>query len=167
VTGLRGLFLSDFFIIGGQFDWRLTDDDALSENHIRLGDAGDGPTGYLWFEVQDRPETPLTLARKRFYIHHLSVQAGARRHGIASALLRHVEAEALSGGITNIALDTWAANESARGFTPFNLSLSKRLIRLWVKMRRPGAGSRPLRVRHTEHALRLSHCASDVGFRLR
>jgi ribosomal protein S18 acetylase RimI-like enzyme len=106
---------------------------ALSENHIRLADSGDGPIGYVWFEVQDRPETPLTLARKRIYIHHLSVQAGARRHGIASALLRRVEAEALADGITNIALDTWAANGSARGFfesrgfTPFNFSLGRRL----------------------------------------
>jgi hypothetical protein len=56
---------------------------ALSENHIRLADSGDGPNRYVWFEVQDCPETPLTLARKRIYIHHLSVQAGARvgRHG--------------------------------------------------------------------------------------
>ena len=106
---------------------------ALSENHIRLADSCDGPNGYVWFEVQDRPETPLTLARKRIYIHHLSVQAGARRHGVASALLRQVEAEALAGGITNIALDTWAANGSARsffeacGFAPFNFSLGKRL----------------------------------------
>jgi len=106
---------------------------AVSENHIRLADSGDGPNGYVWFEVQDRPETPLTLARKRIYIHHLSVQPEVRRHGIASALLRQVEAEALIGGITNIALDTWAANGSARsffeacGFTAFNLSLGKRL----------------------------------------
>ena len=106
---------------------------ALSENHIRLADGGDGPNGYVWFEVQERPETPLTLARKRIYIHHLSVQGRARRHGIASALLRQVEAEALIRGITSIALDTWAANGSARsffearGFTPFNLSLGKRL----------------------------------------
>jgi hypothetical protein len=47
--------------------------------------------------------------------------------------LRQVEAEALIAGITNIALDTWAANGSARsffearGFTPFNLSLGKQL----------------------------------------
>ena len=60
---------------------------AVSENHIRLADSGDGPNGYVWFEMQVRPETPLTLARKRIYIHHLSVQAAARRHGIASALL--------------------------------------------------------------------------------
>jgi ribosomal protein S18 acetylase RimI-like enzyme len=111
------------------FDAKL----ALPENHIRLADSGEGPNGYVWFEVQDRPEEPLTLARKRIYIHHLSVQARARRRGVASALLGQVEAEALIAGITNIALDTWAANGSARsffeacGFTPFNLSLGKQL----------------------------------------
>ena len=106
---------------------------VLSENHIRLADGVDGPDGYVWFEVQARPETPLTLARKRIYIHHLTVQASARRRRIASALLRQVEAEALICGITSIVLDTWAANGAARsffaacGFTPFNLSLGKRL----------------------------------------
>jgi ribosomal protein S18 acetylase RimI-like enzyme len=89
---------------------------ALPENHVRLADSGDGPNGYVWFEVQDRPETPLTFARKRIYIHHLSVQARDRRQGIASALMRQVEAEALIGGITNIALDTLAANASAPKF---------------------------------------------------
>ena len=106
---------------------------ALPENHIRLADSGDGPNGYVWFEVQERPETPLTLERKRIYIHHLSVQTSARRRGIASTLLRQIEAEALAGGITSIALDTWTANGSARsffeacGFAPFNLTLGKRL----------------------------------------
>jgi ribosomal protein S18 acetylase RimI-like enzyme len=106
---------------------------ALSDNHIRLAEDGDEPNGYVWFEVQERPETPLTLARKRIHIHHLSVLARARRHGVASALLRQVETEALTSGVTSIALDVWAANGSARsffeacGFTPFNLSLGKRL----------------------------------------
>jgi ribosomal protein S18 acetylase RimI-like enzyme len=106
---------------------------ALPGNQILLADNGNGLSGYLWFEVQDRPETPLTFARKRIYIHHLSVQTEARRQGIASALLREVEAQARIAGIANIALDMWAANEparrffAARGFTPFNLSLGRRL----------------------------------------
>jgi hypothetical protein len=37
------------------FDAKL----ALPENHIRLADSGEGPNGYVWFEVQDRLETPL------------------------------------------------------------------------------------------------------------
>jgi ribosomal protein S18 acetylase RimI-like enzyme len=106
---------------------------ALPGNHILLADNGNGPSGYLWFELQDRPETPLTLARQRIYIHHLSVQMDARRQGIASALLRQVEAQARIADIATIALDAWAANEparrffAARGFTPFNLSFGKSL----------------------------------------
>lgn len=106
---------------------------ALTENQMRIADASDGPKGYVWFEVQERSETPLRLARRRIYIHHLSVQAGARRQGIASMLLNHVEAEARARGITHVALDTWATNVparsffSARGFTAFNLSLGRQL----------------------------------------
>lgn len=107
---------------------------ALSENQIRLAEIGDDPNGYAWFEVQNRPETPLTLARQRIYIHHLSVQAKARRRGVASALLTQIEAEAHVIGVRDIALDAWATNRSARsffearGFTPFNLSFGKRLM---------------------------------------
>lgn len=115
--------------VAGFFAARLT----WQDNHIRIADADGDPKGYIWFEVQDRPETPLTLPRKRIYVHHLSVQASVRRQGIASALLKHVEEEARARGITNIALDTWAANGSARsffsarGFAPFNVSLGRRL----------------------------------------
>ena len=104
---------------------------ALPDNHMRKADAFDAPKGYVWFELQERSETPLKLARKRIYIHHLSVQTGVRRQGIASALLSHVENEALARSITHVALDTWAANVSARsffsarGFTPSNSSLGK------------------------------------------
>lgn len=106
---------------------------ALPGNHMRIADAPGSPKGYIWFEVQERSETPLKFARTRIYIHHLSVQAGARRQGIASALLDHVEGEASVRGIMHVALDTWAANAaarsffSARGFTPFNVSLGRRL----------------------------------------
>ncbi len=51
---------------------------ALPENHFRLADGGDGPNSYVWFELQGRPETPFRLARKRIYIHHLSIRPGRR-----------------------------------------------------------------------------------------
>lgn len=106
---------------------------ARPEDHLRIFENADGPVGYVWFEVQERAETPLTLARRRIYVHHLSVREDARRRGIASALMDHVEGEALARGIVNIALDTWAANAAAqgffasRGFVPFNILLGKRL----------------------------------------
>lgn len=107
---------------------------AMPEHHFRLAHGEGDPDGYLWFEVQERPETPLTFSRKRIYIHHLSVRTEVRRNGIASALLGHVEAEVLARGIKTIVLDTWAANRSASrffegcGFTMLNLTLAKRLM---------------------------------------
>ena len=106
---------------------------AHPEDHLRIFEGADGPKGYVWFEVQEHAETPLTLAGRRVYIHHLSVREDARRQGVASALMDHVEGEALARGIANIALDTWAANVTAhsffasRGFIRFNLLLGRRL----------------------------------------
>jgi ribosomal protein S18 acetylase RimI-like enzyme len=115
--------------VGAFFGARL----ATPGNHIRLSEGDTGPNGYVWFEVQERPETPFTRPGRRIYVHHLAVQKTARRRGIASALLGQVEIEALSAGIDSIVLDVWAANESARGlfaahgFTAFNLMLRKGL----------------------------------------
>lgn len=114
--------------IGALFAAKL----AVAEHQIRLAEIGTEPAGYVWFEVQDRPETPFQLPRKRIYIHHLTVQKTARRSGVGSALLGKIQTEALTAGIKNIALDTWATNEAARrffeaeGFSPFNLVLGKR-----------------------------------------
>jgi len=106
---------------------------ASPEDHMRIADAADGPKSCIRFEVQERPETPLPLARRRICIHHLSVLATARGRGIASAVLNHVEREALARGIADVALTTWAANVqarsffSARGFAPFNVAFGRRL----------------------------------------
>ena len=101
---------------------------------FRLADGDNGPNGYVWFEVQERAETALTFPSKRIYIHHLSVRRRARRRGIASELMRQVEAEALAEGITSIALATWARELnkhelfcSLRFRSMFNLTLGKRL----------------------------------------
>jgi diamine N-acetyltransferase len=45
---------------------------SVAEHNIRLAEIEGTPVGYVWFEMQDRPETPFQLARKRIYIHHLS-----------------------------------------------------------------------------------------------
>lgn len=106
---------------------------AASENQIRLAGDGGGQAGYVWFEVQERPETPFTFSEKRIYIHHLAVQVTARRHGIASALISQVETEAAAAGIESVVLGTWANNKVAHrffeacGFAPVSLVLRKSL----------------------------------------
>jgi ribosomal protein S18 acetylase RimI-like enzyme len=103
---------------------------------IGIAQADRVPVGYVWFEVQARPETPFTPPRSRIYVHHIAVAPEARRRGIATALMRYVEHRAASEGIDEIALDTWAANLDAqhffgsRGFTVFNVVLRKKLARV-------------------------------------
>jgi GNAT superfamily N-acetyltransferase len=63
---------------------------AGSKSAIGITEADRVPVGYVWFEVQVRPETPFTLPRPRIYVHHISVAPGARRRGIAAALMRYV-----------------------------------------------------------------------------
>jgi ribosomal protein S18 acetylase RimI-like enzyme len=103
----------------------------ISDNRFCLAECDGQESGYIWFEKQDRPETALTRPMKRLYVHHIGVDEAYQRKGVASALLRHVEAEALASGIQRIVLGTWVANQSARvffqshGFAPFSLVLGK------------------------------------------
>jgi ribosomal protein S18 acetylase RimI-like enzyme len=107
----------------------------IGRNRISLAEAGGRPAGYVWFETQDLPESPFALLRRRIYVHHIGVSASSRRQGVASALLRHVEAAAAAAGIERIALSVWASNESAQsffsaqGFAPLNLLLAKTIAK--------------------------------------
>jgi ribosomal protein S18 acetylase RimI-like enzyme len=103
------------------------------ENHFRLAEVEGDPAGYIWFEIQESTETALTQPRRRVYVHHISVRDAMRRRGIASALLHQADGEALARGITTVTLGVWAANGpalrffEARGFTPSQITLSRRL----------------------------------------
>jgi ribosomal protein S18 acetylase RimI-like enzyme len=90
--------------------------------------------GYVWLEVQERPETALTPAAKRIYVHHIVVADASRRRGVGSALMRWVEDHAASRAIGRIVLEHWAANETAQafftrsGFSPVKLVVRKELV---------------------------------------
>ena len=91
------------------------------------------PVGYVWFDLQSRPETPFTPARHRLYVHHISVLPEAHRHGIGSALMNYVEQQAVLECAEEIALATWSANLGAQrffmshGFTGFTVAFRKTL----------------------------------------
>jgi ribosomal protein S18 acetylase RimI-like enzyme len=107
----------------------------LSEpnNVIAIAELDATPVGYVWFERQTRPETLFAPSRRRIYLHHLSVGPKARRRGVATALLHFVEQFAIAEGMTDIVLDTWAANAdaqaffTARGFAPRQMVFQKAL----------------------------------------
>jgi ribosomal protein S18 acetylase RimI-like enzyme len=100
---------------------------------IAIAEADRLPIGYVWSELQARPETPFNPSRPRIYIHHVAVLPDARRRGAGAALVNYVEQRASGAGIVEIALDTWAANLDAqsffgsRGFAAFNIAFRKKL----------------------------------------
>jgi ribosomal protein S18 acetylase RimI-like enzyme len=100
--------------------------------NLAIGEIAGAPVGYIWFDVQTRPANPFSPARRRLYVHHLSVAPDARRRGVAAALIAHAEAYAEGEDLDEIALSHWAANTgaqqffAAQGFTPYQLLLRKR-----------------------------------------
>jgi ribosomal protein S18 acetylase RimI-like enzyme len=90
--------------------------------------------GYVWLEVQERPETALIRSAKRIHIHHLVVADVSRRRRIGSELMRWVEEYAASAGARQIVLEHWAANEAARaffsrsGFSSLKMTLRKEVV---------------------------------------
>ncbi len=72
--------------------------------------------GYLWYEIQERPENALKNGLKRFYIHHVGVDKGSRRSGAATALFKWIITKAQAASIDEIGLDTWQLNKEAQIF---------------------------------------------------
>ena len=93
------------------------------------------PVGYVWFDLQSRPETPFTPARRRLYLHHISVLPQAHRRGIGSALMSYVKQRAVLESAEEIALATWSANLDAQrfftshGFKAFTVAFRKTLAK--------------------------------------
>lgn len=111
---------------------------AMPDQMIVVAEAGREAVGYLWFELWKRKENAFRPARRCVYIHQVAVRPDARRHGVGTALLRFVEEQALSRGIPEIVLDTWAANgEAHRFFSALGFEASTIVLRRAV-----GAGQR-------------------------
>ena len=111
------------------FESRLLDE----RQEILLAKDGEKALGYIWLEIQDRPETELTYPWWQLHIHHLCVTASARRQHVASQLMHYAETRAREAGIRRIAASAWAANEvaqdffRAQGFSASTLTLRKML----------------------------------------
>jgi ribosomal protein S18 acetylase RimI-like enzyme len=103
---------------------------AQPDNLIFVAEVDSMPVGYAYAQVVHRPETPFSYADDLVYLHHISVRPSYRKQGLGRALLDAVRSAASERGMTVLALDVWAFNESARsffrreGFTPY-------IERLW------------------------------------
>ncbi len=80
---------------------------AVKENSI---------VGYIWSQYIERPESALTYAAKKIYIHHISVSQQQRKEGVGELLMAHISKEARQRSVQHIALDVWSFNESAASF---------------------------------------------------
>lgn len=96
-------------------------------------DAAGQAIGYVLAQDHRRPVTPFTRATRTFYIHHVSVAPDGRRQGVGNSLMSAVETEARQRGISRLALDHWAFNETAQrffaglGFRPYNTRMRREL----------------------------------------
>ncbi len=86
------------------------------QHAFRVAEIDGAIAGYVWFEKQETAETPFTFPTRRVYVHHLAVDAAARRQGVASALLKNVQDEARADSINKLVLATWATNDTAQAF---------------------------------------------------
>ena len=94
----------------------LADQFRQPGHHVFLASIRERPVGYVWCEVQDIAATALTRRLRRLFVHHVAVAEGARRRGVAGALLDEVDAIAGSRGIDRVDLSAWIFNEPARRF---------------------------------------------------
>jgi ribosomal protein S18 acetylase RimI-like enzyme len=87
-----------------------------TDHTILLAQVDGVVVGYAWIEIQDRPQTPFTWAKKRVFLHHICVDSGHQRLGVGSALTTRVEEQARAAGIGEFALDMWSLNDTAQVF---------------------------------------------------
>ena len=102
------------------------------ENYILLAVKGDKAIGYLWAELQQKPENPFKYEQKQVYIHQIAVDEESRGHGTGYALLSKLESIAKQNGITNFALDSWIFNKDAHSFFE-QLGFTTYKINMWKK----------------------------------
>ena len=99
--------------------------------YLYIAVRGTEPVGYVYAEVQERPEAWFRYAQRVVYIHQLAVSRLHRRRGYGERLVQQVVALAESQGIRRLELDTWWFNAEARaffkrlGFTELNLRMGR------------------------------------------
>ncbi len=101
---------------------------------VLVAEAEGAVAGFVccWIATITNPITTLTECA---YVAALSVLGAYRRRGLGRALLRAAEDYALRQDVAMIRLDVLAANVPARelydaeGYRPFEMSLTKRLVR--------------------------------------
>ena len=83
---------------------------------VAVGDETGEVMGHAFCEVQDMRGSNNMQPIVSLYIDDICVDEAWRRHGVATALYRHVLDYARELGCHNVTLNVWACNPTARAF---------------------------------------------------
>lgn len=86
------------------------------QHRILIANVDGRVVAYLWYEMRGVRGAPFRPARSQIYVHQLTVDKNRRREGIASQLMRTIDAICDQDGIDDVALDTWSTNKDAQAF---------------------------------------------------
>ena len=106
---------------------------AMPQNTVVLAFVGDTPAGYIWYEHQDRPESPLKHSISRIFVHQIATLPSCRGIGVGRTLMRSAIEYAKRHSIHIVDLDSWAFNMEAHGFfeslgfSTFNINMRLKL----------------------------------------
>ena len=89
---------------------------TLPNTTIRVAIDDMTVAGHVVFQVEERPQSLFTHAQRYGHIAQLEVAPAYRRMGLGRMLLADCDRLAISHGLTQIVLDVWAFNASARSF---------------------------------------------------
>ena len=90
------------------------------------------PAGYVVAQLVRHAESAFHHAHSLMYVHQISVLPNFRRRGVGRALLDAVKAHGEANGVSLLALDAWAFNETALAFFR-SYGLVDYNVRLWNK----------------------------------
>ena len=86
----------------------------MKERHILLAEVLGTAVGYAAVVDGERHEDAFALPRTWREVDQLAVVPAHRKQGVARALVEHIAAAALAGGVPALELNTWAFNQAAR-----------------------------------------------------
>ena len=88
-----------------------------SEDHfIFIAKISYQAVGYIWGEIQRRPDNIFKYGQDRMHIHQLSVEPDYRRQGVGRRLMYALDNVARDHGISKFVLDSWQFNKEGHAF---------------------------------------------------
>lgn len=94
----------------------LTELLAQTDTVFRVAEIDGVVAGHVILQIESRPETLFTHARRLGRITQLEVAPAYRRQGIGRLLLEDCERHAHEQGLDTLSLEVWSFNEAAHQF---------------------------------------------------